>query len=144
MKEIKYTIKRTLSEENIKDILTTAIEGGIGYWAILDNGTYDWSRAREAYYERTGERPCYCDIAYDLLSRGKEVIFIDAETEDVKKPQEDEVYRLTMDKLIKGCQTWEQRTGKNLQKAIEDMDYDAEDADIIIQMSIFDGEIIFG
>ena len=144
MQEIKYTVERTLSEENIKDILTTAIEGGIGYWAILDNSTPDWIEASKAYHSRTGEKPCYCDVAYELLSKGKKVIFIDAETEDVENPREDEIYKLTMDKLIKGCQAWESHTGKNLQKAIEDMDYDAEDADSIIQMSIFDGEIIFG
>lgn len=144
MKEIKYTIERTLSEENIKDILTTAIEGGIGYWAILDNSTPDWFEASINYGNRTGEKPCYCDVAYDLLSNGKEVVLIDAETEDIDNPSDKEVYRLTMDKLIKGCQSWEHLTGKNLQKAIEEMDYDAEDADSIIQMSLFNGEIIFG
>ena len=144
MKEIKYTVERTLSEENIKDILTTAIEGGIGYWAILDNSTPEWIEASKAYRSRTGEKPCYCDVAYDLLSSGEEVILIDAETEDVDNPSDDEVYRLTINKLLKGCQSWEHLTGKNLQKAIEDMDYDAEDADSIIQMSLFNGEIIFG
>lgn len=143
--EFSYSIKRTLTEEDIKDILTTAIEGGIGYWSILDNSTAEWKAAGAAWRERRGdgEKPCFCDTAFELLSKGESIRFIDAETEDEYDPGEDEVWYLDMEGLLKGCQMWENRTGKNLAKAIEDCDYDAEDADEIIQYGLF-GEVVFG
>ena len=45
---IELTIKKTLSEEEIADVITTAIEGGIGYWAYLNNDTREWADARKA------------------------------------------------------------------------------------------------
>ena len=142
-------MKKNLTKEQIKDILTTAIEGGIAYWAILDNTTPEWKDARAAWcrvaseYDNSDLRPCYCDIAYEALTAGKEVIFIDAETDDVDDPNEDEIYRLTMDKFVKGCEMWEERSHKSLADAIDWCEYDADDADIIIQFALF-GEIMFG
>lgn len=135
---------KKLSENIIKDILTTALEGGISYWGILDNTTPEWVEGRKAYKERTGDEiPCYCDTAYEVLSNGKEIILIDAEAEDLDEPEEDEIYRLTMDKLLKGCEAWEQRSGKDIVETFEEGEYDADDADIIFQIGIFNG-IIFG
>ena len=37
-KTFSYTVEQKLTEGNMLDVLTTAFEGGIGYWACLDNG----------------------------------------------------------------------------------------------------------
>lgn len=132
---INYQIERGLTEADIKDILTTAIEGGIGYWAILCNDDPDWIEGSKVYRETYFERPCYCDTAYEVLIAGKAVKFEDQE--------DGTIYELTLEKLTKGCQLWEQETGKNLPLAIENCGYDAEDADAIIQFAIF-GKVIFG
>lgn len=136
-KTMTYEIKRELSVDNIKDILTTAIEGGIGYWACLRNDLPDWEKARTECSEELHEVPCYCDVAYKLLSTDRPVVFEDAEDEEV-------LYELTWDKLMQGCKAWEDWKGLNLIMALEKGNFDAEDADCLIQMALFNGEIIFG
>ncbi len=68
---------------------------------------------------------------------------IDADAEDLDEPEEDEIYRLTMDKLLKGCEAWEKRSGKDIVETFEEGEYDTDDVDIIFQIGIFN-EIIFG
>ena len=142
-------MKKNLTKEQIKDILTTALEGGISYWAILDNTTPEWKNARAAWCRVVTEhgdadlRPCYCDVAYEVLITGKAVILIDAETDDLDNPEENEIYRLTMDKFVKGVEMWEERSHKSLAEAIDWCEYDSDDADLIIQFALF-GEIMFG
>lgn len=141
-KTMKYEIKRELSVEIIKDILTTAIEGGIGYWAVLCNDTPEWEAAREVCRQQMNDTPCYCDTAYELLSTGKSIRFVDNEADDYDNPKDDEVWYLTWNKFIQGCQGWEKWSGKALPRTVEDGDFDAEDADVLIQMALFN-DIIF-
>lgn len=141
--ELIYSIKKELREKDIKDILTTALEGGIGYWAELDCTDPAWVAARETCGKKMDERPCWCDVAFEVLDNGDAIRFIDAEAEDDNNPAEDEVFLLTMDGLLKGCQLWEERFKKDLVKAINECDYDANDADLIVQWGVF-GEIVFG
>lgn len=141
--KLSYSIKKELTEKDIKDILTTALEGGIGYWAELDCTDPAWAAARKRWSKKTDERPCWCDVAFEVLNNGDAIRFIDAEAKDDDNPTEDEVFLLTMAGLLKGCQLWEEHSKKDLAKTIDECDYDADDADLIIQWGIF-GEIIFG
>lgn len=140
--KLSYSIKKELTEKDIKDILTTALEGGIGDWAKLDNTDPAWVAARKRCGEKMDECPCWCDVAFEVLDSGGIVRFIDAEAEDYNNPTKDEVFLLTMDGLLKGCQMWEEHSKKDLAKAIDECGYDADDANLIIQWGIF-GEIIF-
>ena len=58
---LNFSVNHSLTEHDILDILTTAIEGGIGYWCCLDNTDPDWVAARQQLKEETGDAPCYCD-----------------------------------------------------------------------------------
>ena len=120
--EIRKRIKVT--NEDIDDIMATALEGGINYWcdkvAVVD--------------KHLGE------FASEQISRNGKLKLYDAE--------EDETYELTLDKLLNG-----------IRKAIEHdyfVDYgwfsgngidtcmvDAEVADVIIQLALFD-DVIYG
>ena len=132
----EVTAKRELSASDVKDILTDAIEGGIGYWACLRNDLKDWEDAREECRKELNDTPCYCDVAYKLLSTGRSVWFEDAEDED-------ERYELTWDKLVNGCKQWEEWKHTSLPYALEECDFDSEDADCLIQFALFN-DIIFG
>ena len=123
----KYTIKITkeYTDVDMENIVVTALEGGIGYWACLDNDCDDFN-------EKPDGTPTsvWC---WQLLKKGKELRFLDA-----GYPDEAE-YRLDLQTLLYG-----------IEKAIEcnvwdgDMDIvDAEVADAIFQYSIFD-DIIYG
>ena len=129
MKEFSWTTKHSLDEEQIKDLLTTAIEGGIGYWACLGNDDPNWISTRDKL-KQTQEDVFYCDTAYELLVNDLPVILYDEQDDDKK-------LHLTWDKLIKACQTWEEDNGKNLKEEIDNGNFDAYDADCIIQLAVF-------
>lgn len=145
---VELTIKKTLSEEEIADVITTAIEGGIGYWACLNNDTKEWADARKALKAAKaakGEKDTsvyYNEIIWALLSHGMSVQFIDAEADDYDNPDDDQVWELTMEKFIKGLEIYEVERG-SISKCLEDGNFDAIEADCVFQYALF-GELIYG
>lgn len=118
--EFTVNIKKTFTKEDIIDLIDMAIQGGIGYWACLDNRGEEWDVKKP-----------YSEITFDLLNSGEEVTFWDAE-EDYDTP-----WKLTMKKLLKG-----------IEFAIADgwsgelHEADANTADNIFQYALFN-EIVF-
>lgn len=115
-----YLITTSVSIETLENIVVTALEGGIGYWAVLDNTTKIWDK-----YD-------YCDLpcsqaAFELLYNGESLRFYDTEDET-------EVWHLTWKKLIKGVELF---------GGVKEEDIDAIVADQIIQYALF-GKIVFG
>ena len=133
--EVKYT--KTYSDEEIADIISLALEGGIGYWACLCNDTPEWKELRT-------DNSTYEEIALKLLLSGKCVEFESAtpdeniEDLDGRTGEPDSHWRLTKEKLENGLSLYLLNGGK---VDIENMD--VLDGDAIIQYSIF-GEVIFG
>ena len=126
MEEYKISIEKEIkiTQEDIDDIMCSALEGGINYWCckaeVVDKYLGEW--------------------AHEQISRGGTLKLYDAE--------EDEIYELTLEKFLSG-----------IQKAIEGNYYseyewcdgfiidtcqvDAEVADTIVQLALFD-EVVFG
>lgn len=118
----KMSVK--ITQQDIDDIMVSALEGGINYWCCKAEVVGDYLG------ECTSEQ----------ISRGGTLKLYDAE--------EDDVYELTLDKFIKGITKaindgyfthydWYSRTG------IDTCNVDAEVADVIIQLALFD-DVIFG
>lgn len=140
MEEIKFTVERILTVGDLDDIFTTAIEGGIGYWAVLDNTTPEWKKARKQI-EDSGEEPYWGTVAAKVLLNGDSIRFYDAEA-DEDDLQDDEIWFLDMEKFKNGCKIYEQKRG-SLIKKLEDGEFDADEADCLIQYGVF-GEVVFG
>ena len=142
-KALTFSVENALTEADILDILTTAIEGGIGYWAILDNEHKDWIEGRKQWKEEhkndADPIPCYCDVAYQVMKNGKAVIFYDEEED----PHHKNPLKLTLSSFAEGCKKFSEFIGRNIHKMIDDSDFDAEDADCIIQYALL-GDIIYG
>lgn len=120
---IEFTKSQELTEEDITDIVITAIEGGIGYWACLDNTGEEFENAPED--EAVSET-----VARILLNNGS-VFFEDEEDPSAR-------YELTLEKLLNGIEKYAQERGGI------DMDYlDAIMADMIVQYAIF-CEVVYG
>lgn len=147
----EYTIRRMLTPDDFETILTTALEGGIGYWACLDNTTEDWKSARSELSEELKDneneydrKPTYEQIMMRLLQSGKAILF-----EDAEDPENDECWELTAEKLMTGALEFQAEkmmtTGDiyDIKSAIDCGDFDAEDADNVIQYALF-GEVIYG
>jgi len=122
--EIKVTRSFFYTDDDFENICVTALEGGIGYWACLDNTGKDWDA-------KPKDVPTSVWF-WKLLKDGKTLHFTDAEDDDGD-------YFLGMDSLYCG-----------ITKAIEQGDWDgdidmidAEVADMIFQYGIF-GEVVYG
>lgn len=151
---LRYSIERELGEKDFETILCTALEGGIGHWACLDNTTAPWKRARAKLEEETGETPTLDEIAVRVLRNGDDVLFFDAEEED-DVPEELE-WRLTAPALVAAAKRFQDERTAQLRRgdpgnpnAVYDLaealdhDFDAEDADTVIQYALF-GELVYG
>ena len=122
--EIKAVIEVDITEEDIDDIMCAALEGGINYWC---------NRA-EVVGDYLGE------YGHEQIARNGKLLFHDSE--------EDEVYELTLEKFIKGVrmaieQGFYAGYGWYEDGKIDTCLVDADVADVIIQLALFD-EIVFG
>ena len=126
-KEFTYTVKKTITEEQIKDLIIDSMETGIVYWATLHNDTEEF----EKYYNTTDLTTS--EIVAEILLNGGSVKITDIEEGEEPK------FDLTLDRLIAGI-------SKNAEERPHDCDlenYDAITCDCIIQYAIYD-EVVFG
>ena len=122
--EVEVTTKLTITQEDIDDIVCTALEGGITYWCCK----------AKVVGEYLGE------YASEQISCGGTLELYDSE--------EDEVYELTFDKLLNGIKTayadgYYSNYGWCDGKTIDTCQVDADVADTIVQLALFN-EVIYG
>lgn len=140
-KTIKVELEVTVTPEDIDDIVCTALESGIGYWACLDNSTEE--------FENAPEEETVSETTSRLLKEGKTITLIDEE--------EDEKHELTLEKLLAGIKLYledKQRPYNILADDLNSAGYskgtyeldccmiDADVADMIVQYAVF-GEVVF-
>lgn len=134
MSKKKFTVRPVIevnfTEQDIQDIITTALEGGIGYWACLDD------------IGASGDAPI-SEQAADVLLTGGSLTFIDAEG-DPDDPAT-ERWTLTLEKLLNGFKLYfEEGCHVAVEDNFVDTSYiDANDADCIVQFALF-GEVVYG
>ena len=109
---MNITIK--LDESLLKDLLITAFEGGSNYW--ID----EVAKSQEA---------TLCD-SYDLFMEGKLTYLITPEELD------SEPIELTLEKFKKGFEMMSEKHPNMFDRIIEEQ-YDAGDADVVLQYSLF-------
>ena len=113
-KEIKYT------QENIDDIMSMALEGGITYWCSQ-------AKVKEKYLGA---------YASEQISRGGTLHLYDEE--------DDSEYELTLEKFITGLLLFLQENPSFVESGELDVcQMDTADADIIVQYALF-GELVYG
>ena len=115
---------KEISNQDIDDLMVTALEGGINYWCGKATITKLPAGVKD------GEEV----IASDMISRDGVLTLFDAESADK--------WELTREKFIKGLvKTIEWGDFGNVQNLMDG--HDAETADVLIQYALFD-EIVFG
>lgn len=134
----EYSVPESLSVGEVIDIIATACEGGIGYWAVLWNEGKEWDEAEKRLLE-SGEDPLYCDVFWEVLRSGGKVKFTDAESE---KPDSKGTWYMDLEKFKSGCAQYAKERG-SVVKALADGAFDAIEADCLFQYALF-GEIIYG
>ena len=114
-----------LTDENIDDIMSSALDGGISYWCRKVEVVED---------EYLGE------YSSEQIARGGSLRLYDAE--------EDTVYTLTKEMLVRGLQLAYKNGYANSDHWVKDGfvdtgEIDAVDADVIVQCAIFE-DVIYG
>lgn len=126
----QLSAKIDITVQEMDDIISTALEGGITYWCC------------EAYplaLKHTNKWPEGVEWASQCLSRGYDIVLVDAEEDDENGiPVE---YILTLDDMIRGIQMFCEIHGKHY-NILRD-DYDASDADCMVQYALF-GDLVYG
>lgn len=121
-----------LTPQDVEDIVVTALNGGIGYWALLDNTGEE--------YKKMGKDDCVDAWTAKILMDGGSVRLIDVDDDDV-------TWELTLPKLLSGVKRYIER-GMDTYGVFDAgnpdlMNLDADGADTIVQLGLFD-EIVFG
>lgn len=118
--EFEITRKVSVSDQDIDDILCTALEGGINYWV-------------DSYRIKTN--PGNCKYVSDVVSKGGtiEIDVID-----------DETHELNLEKFQKGIEMFlnEYPNKIDVDCCIDPGDIDACDADCIVQYALFN-ELVY-
>jgi hypothetical protein len=125
---VKITIQQSFTKNDLLNIMTTGLEGGIGYWACLNNDTPEFDqfdKPNMILSERVAE----------ILWRGGRVELFDT---DYNYNDADK-WELTLDKVVKGIIKFMETDSKTFE--LDDLD--ALDCDKIIQYALF-GELVFG
>jgi hypothetical protein len=116
-----------LSDLEVVNIYTTALEGGIGYWAVCDE--YRWQYLYEDW-ENGIVKPLEPDQVLVVLS--------DTEETDFKNEE------LTPAKIRAGVKLLIEKY-PNKYQIIDDNQFhvDADGADLVVQLGLF-GEVVYG
>lgn len=121
---MEITIKKTfnITDEQLDDIMCTALEGGITYWCDEAKVVGDY----------LGE------YAHEQIARGGQLILSDSE--------EGKTYELNKEKLLKGLELYLTNGGDAeivREGTIDTCEVDAIAADKIVQYALF-GDVIYG
>lgn len=116
-----------LSDKEVVSIYTTALEGGIGYWAIADE--YKWQYLYEDWEN---------DIVHPLEPDQVLVVLSDTEDDHFKDEQ------LTPAKIRAGVKLLIEKY-PHMYQILDDNEFhvDADGADVVVQLGLF-GEIVYG
>ncbi len=122
--EINIPINVSITEADIETIITSSFEGGSNHWLGLDNSKPEW--------EGKPKGEPLATWATKILLEGKKLYFYDIENKN-------EIWILDLKKLIEGIIL----NGKNRPSAIDKDNWDAIDADNIMQYALFKN-LVFG
>lgn len=122
--EVVAEIRASLTQEDIDDIMVSALEGGINYWCSEAEVVEDKRRA---------------DWGHEQIARGGALILHDTESDDK--------WELTLEKFLNGVKLWLQNGDDRYgalqgDGTLDTGEIDGEMADMIVQYALF-GEIVF-
>lgn len=130
--KVKVEYEITLTALDIEDLIITALENGIGWWACFDNSGEEFENAPDD--EATAE------TAAKILAGGGKLTLMDKE--DVR-----DSWELTLDKLLSGIKQFVEggydKYGVFQTDEMNWSGFDAVCADTIIQLALFN-EVVFG
>lgn len=130
----------TITDQLVDDTLTTALEGGINYWATAARVDGAWPAGPSRYNPDPDDGLYASEV---LTHGGRLIIDIDPEVVDDDPDGLVKAHNtLTLTALKRGIRKYCELR-KTTPAAIDDNPLDASEADVVVQLAIF-GEIVFG
>jgi hypothetical protein len=123
--KVEITQKHEFSDEDISDLLVTALEGGINYWCRKaqkirnDDGTFVGVSAEDQSKVK---------YASDLIALGGKLKLYDIEDED-------ESWELDLPMMLNGIKLYCEDRDESLTDLLDN--HDADTADAIVQFALF-------
>jgi hypothetical protein len=127
---MRVTIEVVVSDQFIEDLLTTAAEGGIGYWATLV-----WWDVASHMPRYTG---CYIVDRGDERTPEPDAAWMVADREAVERG-----LALVLAGKAKVHSSYVGMVAQALRNQEDGCELDAEGADIVVQAALF-GEVVYG
>ena len=134
MKYNTINLDLDIHDHEIKDIIITALEGGIGYWGCLFNEGKEFD---DFYKLQSYHRLSTSEFVADLILNEKSVILYDTELDF----DEAEKWELNLTKLLNGIKLYIINSKQINFPLIDKLDSNM--ADSIIQYALF-GELVYG
>jgi hypothetical protein len=117
---LTYEYTGQITDEDIDNVLTTALEGGINYWTSTPVKVPEW--------------PEGASYASEVVAKNKPIFIYDAD--------EEEWLELNLEKILTGIKMF--LSERDLAcDYLQNGDYDAGDADLMVQYALF-GKIVYG
>jgi len=128
---VRIEMEVSLTENDVSDILSAALEGGIGYWCCFDN--------TDEVYEQAPEDEALSETAARVLCNGGKLKLIDE--------GDGKTFEMDMEMFLGGIRRWVE-SGFDRYNAVSSAGFDTSEidtemADMIIQLALF-GEVVYG
>jgi len=126
-----------------RDLLVTAFEGGSNYWYLIESRHVPKGTKFADFREDGRMQPK--DIYYhwsQLIPTSGGSLKISVKDDFVPEGKR-ELFTLDMKALNKGWRLLRQKHPKIYWRIVKDEDFDAEDADVFLQLALF-GDVVYG
>jgi hypothetical protein len=135
------TVKMEVSDQTIRDLLVSALEGGSNYWYCISDYRFPEGVSYEDFQEggQFTLDEYYHPTQLIPFHEGCEMVFIDVDTQD--EPEREE-FVLNKEALQRGLQVMADEYPKHFADATGE-DWDAITADVYLQCCLF-GKIVYG
>lgn len=129
MSDFNFTVKQTVSDERVKDLVITAFEGGSNYWYLILG--YEGDTA--------GVEFKHCDMPF---KEGGAVIVCDKHEEYEVGEENVKRHKLNRESIQRGLEVMAEKYPRHMADFLKEQD-DADTGDVFLQCCLF-GEVIFG
>jgi hypothetical protein len=139
--KVKVEVEIEIDGPFTRYALSTAFEGGVGYWCRIEGYTYPKGTKAAHFSEKGKLQPEDYVPRYALVPTfeggSTEISTVDDESEDEPKK-----YSINIESLKKGWQLLAEKY-PHIFARFQDEQYDAGDADVFVQLCVF-GEVVYG
>lgn len=143
-----FTIKQTIPDERIYNLLVSALEGGSNYWYMLEDRivpALPYTFTDRLWNDKRANDPAWIHSEEIPFNKGGALVFSvqsEERDEDLARKEEAERYTLDREAMARGLALMAEHSPSHFATFLQEND-DAETGDVFLQYCLF-GEVKFG